>query len=307
MKDIAVKKIALLVSDNLLPGFEEGRADAFEYEEEIATLTPAMKAQGLELISVRWREAAKRAEEFDAMLPLMVWDYFEGNELAFLSEMAKVEAQTKLLNPFDVLKWNSNKSYLDELEAKGAPVIQTITVDRVTEAGIKKAFAEFETDRIVIKPQVGGGAWRQVLLGKDEPFPSKEKLPPEAALIQDFLPSVKEEGEYSFLYFGGQFSHGVLKQAKAGDYRIQSIYGGTETPYTPTREERDAARQVLDCLDFTPLYARVDLLRGRDGRLKLIELEMLEPYLYLPHAGADEEGLNEAAKLFAKMLAKRLD
>jgi len=161
------------------------------------------------------------------------------------------------------------------------------------------------TDKVVIKPQIGGGAWRQVLYSKGEPFPSKDELPPEAALIQAFLPSVQSEGEYSFLYFGGQFSHAVLKQAKAGEYRIQSVYGGRETTYVPTREDRDAARAVLDVLDFTPLYARVDLLRGLDGRLKLIELEMIEPYLYLPHAKV-VNSINQGAVNFTKALKKRL-
>ena len=300
-------KIALLVSDNLWPGFPDTREDVFEFTEEVGTLTPAFTAEGLELIPIRWREAAEKASEFAAMMPLMVWDYFEGNEDAFLSEMAKAEQQTKVFNPFDVLRWNANKSYLDELEVRGAPVIQTMTVDRVTETSVARAFEDLQTDTLVIKPQVGGGAWRQVLLKKGDAFPSKDALPPEAALIQDFLPSVTEEGEYSFLYFGGQFSHAVQKQAKKGDYRIQSMYGGTEHTYAPSQPERDAARSVLDTLDFTPLYARVDLLRGRDGRLKLIELEMLEPYLYLPHAKIGDDGLNDGARMLAKALKKRLN
>jgi hypothetical protein len=301
-----VKKIAILVSDNLWPGFPDLREDVFEYDEEMGSLTPAMAAQGMELVPVRWRDAAARASEFAAMLPLFVWDYFEENEAIFLAEMAKTETQTKLLNGFDVLRWNANKTYLDVLEDRGAPVIQTLTAPRVTERAVEKAFETFNTDKLVIKPQVGGGAWRQVLHSKGEPFPSKDALPPEAALIQDFLPSVVEEGEYSFLYFGGEFSHGVLKQAKTGDYRIQSMYGGTETPYAPSQEERLAAQRVLDCLDFTPLYARVDLLRGKDGGLKLIELEMVEPYLYFPHAGIGEDGLNKGAVKFAKALDKIL-
>jgi len=115
-----------------------------------------------------------------------------------------------------------------------------------------------------------------------------------------------EEGEYSFLYFGGQFSHGLIKRPKKGDYRIQSIYGGSEETYTPSKEERASARLVLDALDFTPLYARVDLLRGRDGTLKLIELEMIEPYLYMAHAEG-EGGENKGAQNLAKTLAKRLE
>jgi len=170
---------------------------------------------------------------------------------------------------------------------------------------VARAFEELETDTLVIKPQVGGGAWRQVLYKQGDPFPSKDELPPEEAMIQAFLPSVVEEGEYSFLYFGGKFSHGLIKRPKKGDYRIQSYYGGTEETYEPTTQERNSARAVLNALDFTPLYARVDLLRGRDGKLKLIELEMIEPYLYLAHAEG-EGGENKGAQKLAEALAKHL-
>jgi len=297
--------VAILVSDNILSQNKESREDVFELTEQMGKLTPAFAAQGMKTELVRWRDAAERADDFDAMLPFFVWDYFEGNEDDFLNEMAKVDATTKLFNPYRVLKWNLNKSYLEELERQGAPVIRTLTVERVTERNINAAFETLGTDTLVIKPQIGGGAWRQALYKKGDPFPSKDTLPPEAAMIQAFLPSVQSEGEYSFLYFGGQFSHAVNKTPKAGDYRIQSMYGGIEAPYSPSSQEREAARQVLDSLNFTPLYARVDLLRGLDGGLKLIELEMLEPYLYLPFAKG-EGAENEGAQKLAAALKKRL-
>ncbi len=301
-----MKKIALLVSDNLLPSAENARPDVFELTEEVGKLRPALAALDMELVDVRWREIAERAAEFDAILPLFVWDYFEGNEEAFLGAIAKAEAVTPVFNSFDVLNWNSDKSYLEELEAKGAPVIRTITVDCVTKTNVARAFETLQTDTLVIKPTVGGGAWRQVLHKQSDPFPAADTLPPEGALMQPFLPSVLEEGEYSFLYFGGRYSHAARKTPKSGDYRIQSIYGGSELTYTPTQGELDTARDILDVLDFTPLYARVDLLRGLDGNLKLIELEMIEPYLYLPHAKG-EAGENEGAKKFAVALQKRLE
>lgn len=301
-----MKKIALLISDNLLPSAENARPDRFELIEQMGKLTPALASHGMELVETRWREIEDRAAEFAAILPLMVWDYFEGNEEAFLTAIAKAEQVTPVFNSFDILKWNADKAYLDEMHARGAPVIRTLTVERVTPKNVARAFEELETDTLVIKPQVGGGAWRQVLHKKGEPFPAADILPPEGALLQPFLSSVTEEGEYSFLYFGGRFSHAARKTPKAGDYRIQSIYGGAEETYTPSQAERDRARDILDVLDATPLYARVDLLRGDDGALKLIELECIEPYLYLPHAKG-EGGENEGAQKFAKALKARLD
>jgi len=301
-----MQKIALLISDNLLPETKNGRPDVFELIEEEGKLTPAFAAEGMELIQVRWREIEARAAEFDAILPLFVWDYFEGNEAAFLRAIAKAEAVTPVFNSFEMLKWNADKSYLDELHTRGADVIRTLSVDHVTEANVTRAFEELGTDTLVIKPRVGGGAWRQVLYKKGEPFPKAEELPPEGALLQPFLPSVLEEGEYSFLYFDGHFSHAARKTPKAGDYRIQSIYGGAEETYRPTEAERNHARAILDVLDEVPLYARVDLLRGLDGTLKLIELECIEPYLYLPHAKGEGRE-NEGAQKFAKALKAKLE
>lgn len=299
------KKIAILVSGNLLPDSPDKREDVFELEEEIGKLTPACAALGMDISLVNWRDAPDCAHEYAAMLPLFVWDYFEQNEETFFAAMAKVCQKTNLYNPFDVLKWNANKSYLEELGSQGAATIPTIAYDKLSEERVLRAMGKLSADKVVIKPVIGGGAWRQVLYERGTPFPSHDELPPEGALIQPFINSVATEGEYSFLYFGNSFSHAVNKRPKDGDYRVQSIYGGQEIPYAPTKSERAQVRAVLDVLDFTPLYARVDFLRGNDGRLLLIELELIEPYLYLPFAEG-EGGNNKGAQKLAKSLAKKL-
>ncbi|WP_298915200.1 hypothetical protein [uncultured Algimonas sp.] len=298
-------RIGLLASANLLPGAGEKRADAFEFDEELASLRSGFETLGLQLDPVLWDEADDHAPGFDALLPLMVWDYFEGHEARFLATMARAAEVTPVLNPPDLLRWNSDKLYLDEMARRGAKVIPTRRVDGVTPADAQAAFKAFGTDRIVIKPQVGGGAWRQALYGKGEPWPDADALPPEGALIQPFLPSVQSEGEYSFLYFGGRFSHALLKTAKPGDYRIQSLYGGSEATYQPSADEIAGADAILATLDDAPLYARVDLLRGLDGQLALIELEMIEPYLYLPHAEV-VDGVNQGAVRLGEELIARI-
>ena len=247
-----VKKVAILASANMLPGSPTLREDAFELDEQMGKLTPAFAAHGMEVSVIAWRGAADVAAEYDAMLPLFVWDYFEENEEEFLRTMAQICQKTELFNRFDVLGWNANKSYLEELGQLGAPTIPAITVDRLSEERVHRAMEKLGANKIVIKPDVGGGAWRQVLYEKGAPFPDKSELPPQGALIQPFLKSVAEEGEFSFLYFGGAFSHALVKRPKGGDYRVQSIYGGTEHAYEPTKEERAQARDVLDVLEFTP-------------------------------------------------------
>merc|ERR1712173_42320 len=115
-------------------------------------------------------------------------------------------------------------------------------------------------------------------------------------------------GEFSFHYFGNQFSHAVQKKPTNGDYRIQSLYGGQDFSYEPKPEELELVQSILKMGPFDPpLYVRVDMLRGSDGGLKLIELELIEPYLYMPFAPTNESGLNSAACLFAKQLRKMID
>ena len=299
-------RIALLASSNVMPGAEDSRVDAFEFEEEVATLAPAFAARGMALEARLWDDAAHYARDYDALLPLMVWDYFEGNEARFLTAMEVASDKARVFNDPATLRWNADKRYLQGLAAKGAPVIPTASVDAVSEDAAHRAAETFDTDRLVIKPQVGGGAWRQALWSTDKPWPEASALPPAAALIQPFLPSIQTEGEYSLLFFGGRFSHALVKRAQPGDYRIQSSYGGMEEKVELTDEALAVAHAVLESLDDTPLYARVDLVRGLDGKLALIEIELIEPYLYLPMAEVGEDGLNTGALMLADALRARL-
>lgn len=301
-----MKNIAILVSKNMLPGNAQTRDDIFELEDQMRKITPAFAARGMTTHIVVWNDCAAVAGDYDAMLPLFIWDYFEtGNLPLFMEQIDAASKKTTVFNPVNLLRWNTNKRYLTELESKGAPVIPARIVDLATPEIIEKACADFDCDKLVIKPLVGGGAWRQALYTAGHPMPSANELPPAEAILQPFVPSVLTEGEYSFLYFGGQFSHAVNKRPKDGDYRIQSIYGGRELPYAPSADELAVAQEILGYMDEMPLYARVDLLRGEDGALKLIELEMVEPYLYMSFAEG-EDGENTAAQMLAETLSARI-
>lgn len=297
--------VGILVSDNMLPGSPQERPDAFERDEQMSKLTPACANAGIKLDFVRWRQAAEQAREFAALLPLFVWDYSEGNEREFLQQIRAAAEHTRVLNPPDLLAWNADKSYLIDLDASGVPTIPTRVLEQVTLANVQRAFDEFAVDTLVIKPQVGGSAWRQVLQHRDQPLASSDMLPPDRALLQAFLPSVRDEGEYSLIFIDGHYSHALIKRPVGDDYRVQSIYGGTEETYTATASDRSSGERVLAALETVPLYARIDLLRGLDGELRVIELEMIEPYLYFPHAPGDGAN-NLAAKKLAESLASRL-
>ncbi|MEY4055594.1 MAG: hypothetical protein RL519_929, partial [Pseudomonadota bacterium] len=200
----------------------------------------------------------------------------------FLTRLGELEqAGVTVCNPLAVVRWNSDKLYLKELGERGAVTIPTLWPERAGPADVLAAFEHFQTDRVVVKRRVGAGAIGQDSFTRDNPPPADWSLD-QAAMIQPFLPAIQTEGEQSFIFIDGALSHALLKQATGGDYRIQTLYGGFETPLDPAPADRAAAEAVFALLPFDqpPLYARIDMVRLEDGRLAVIEAELIEPYLY---------------------------
>jgi hypothetical protein len=258
-----------------LPGSPVRRPDAFEHDRMMDALRPAFDALGMALFDVDWADPAQDWSHYDAVLIGTTWDYWDRPD-AFLATLQRIEAKTLLCNPARLVQWNSHKGYLKQLAEKGARLIPTLWIDQVTNANYAAAFDQLGSDDLVFKQQIGAGADGQYRLSRGDPLPSL----PHPMMVQPFLQQIQDEGEYSFIFIDGQFSHALLKQAKPGDYRIQSTYGGTETAIMPSSEDLADAAEIMLKLAETPLYARVDLLRGEDGRLLLMELELIEPYLY---------------------------
>jgi glutathione synthase/RimK-type ligase-like ATP-grasp enzyme len=200
----------------------------------------------------------------------------------------------KALNPAAILRWNTTKTYLADLEAAGVPVAPTIFVDHADDAVVARARAELGADTIVVKPQVSGGSHETVKLSAGDRLVGG---PTGAAMIQPFLPSVSGEGEISLLYFDGVFSHGIGKVAKAGDFRVQPQFGSTIGPITPPEGALDVAEAVLAATPGQLTYCRIDLIRHPDGTLRVMELEAIEPDLFLEHAP-------EAGAVFAAAVAR---
>lgn len=289
-----MKRIAYLSSKVTLPGSPIRRSDAFEHDYMMDALRPAFEARGMSVHDVDWADTAQDWSTFDAAMIGTTWDYWD-HQATFLRTLEKIEAVTPLFNSAALVRWNSHKSYLRDLEARGARLIPTLWLDKVDETAIKAAFDTLKTNDLVFKRQVGAGAAGQHRLTPRDPVPPM----PHPMMVQPFLPQILTEGEISFIYIDGDFSHALIKRAAEGDYRIQSTYGGTEEVFKPSADALTAAKAILDTLDETPLYARVDMLRGEDGMLLLMELELIEPYLY-PLQGP------ELGERIAEAIAKRL-
>ena len=274
------------------------REDSWEHALEMEALVPACAREGIALRELIWNADDWDPLAFDAFVIGTTWDYQEKAE-AFLTRLAELEARVPLLNPLATVRWNLDKRYLADIEQRGAVIVPTRYCKQFDSNELDAARAAWPGESVVVKPLIGAGAWRQAKIEPDAPLPPAEELPPGEAMVQPFLPSPQSEGEYSYLFFDRAYSHCLQKRPQAGDYRVQALYGGTETVYDPPPAEKAVAQQAVDLVEGDLLYARVDLMRLPDGALALMELELIEPYFY------PEQGVH-CGELFAAGLSRRL-
>ena len=233
---------------------------------------------------------------YPLVLGVLTWGYYERHADWLAATKLWDEAEVRIANPASVLGWNSDKAYLRRLEAAGIAIPATAWSDQVTQAEVDAAFDRFGTDTLVVKPTVSGGAWKTVKISRGEALTD---APDGAAMIQPFLPELVADGELSLLFFGGRLSHAVIKTAKAGDFRIQSQYGGSYSHVAePPAGAVQLAERVLAAIDEPLLYARIDMVESAEGWL-LMEAELVEPDFYLSQAP-------DGGRLFAEAVREKL-
>lgn len=262
-------------------------------------LPAAFGRLGVEAEALPWG-APCPPERYGAALVRTPWEYFLQPD-QFLTWIESLEVQ--VLNAPEVLRWNHDKRYLLELAGSGAariPATALVTPDDYpldAEALLRRVGAE----RGVLKPTVSGGAWRTSVLTRGGVGPSESPGEEgQSFLVQAFVEELPREGEWSLTFLGGEFSHAVLKRAGAGDFRVQEEHGGTVESLHPPAELVREARQILHAAPgaVAPLYGRVDLVEAAEGRPYLMELELIEPELFLrarPGAAADLAALTAQA------------
>ena len=221
---------------------------------------------------------------FALILPLLAWGY-PRDTAGWYALLDRLESEGRpVANPVDLLRWNSDKAYLADLANAGVPVVPTIHADRLDEATLAEARLRFSSDRLVIKPPVSGGAEGTFLLGPDDAIPAG--FAGRRMLVQPLCPAISSEGEWSLFFFAGAYSHAIIKRPASGDFRVQEQFGGREEAVDPPGEALALAEQALAATPQPTLYARVDMVRLADGSLALMELELIEPALFL-HLAAD--------------------
>jgi glutathione synthase/RimK-type ligase-like ATP-grasp enzyme len=275
-----------------------------------------LAARGIRVQGAVWDDPSVRWGDFDAVIVRSTWDY-TARVSEFMGWVARLELNgVRLYNPSAVLYWNSSKTYLRELERAHLKVVPTFWLTAGgTAAMLDELARRVVTDQFVLKPAVSAGAARTHLFsradlqGAGEPTRRAELEsaladyePGSMVLAQPYLDEIAQEGEWSFLYYGGRFSHCVLKKPNSGDFRVQLEFGGQMSSVVPSPAGLAAAEQAYSLTEklmaCALLYARVDLIRQGEDWL-LGEIEALEPSLYL----AQDPG---AADRFAEAIAKKV-
>ncbi|WP_066833694.1 ATP-grasp domain-containing protein [Rufibacter ruber] len=260
---------------------------------EDSVLLAYLSSKGIDITPEVWDNPAVNWQQYDLAIFKSPWDYFDKFAAfqAWLDQMETVGLRT--LNPISTVRWNADKHYLLEVEKTGLPIVPTALLKKGEQAQLDGFFRQFDSSKLIIKPSVSGGAKNTFTVSRDEVqavLPKlQELLQQEDFLVQPFMPQIQAEGEWSFLFFNGTLSHCLLKSAKSGDFRVQHFFGGTIHPQPAPAHLLPQAQKFIDQFAQGCLYARVD---GVDvnGKLQLMELELIEPFLFLhTHAEALEK------------------
>lgn len=251
--------------------------------DENNTLLQYLLAQGLDIENVIWNDPEADWNKYSVAVLKSPWDYHE-YYAEFCAWLDKTEGLgIALYNPYHIIRWNGDKHYLQEIADSGLAVVASLFVEKDTKPHLQEYFGKLNAQQLVIKPCVSASA-KHTLVVTPENVAGREAelhqlLQEDSFLIQPFMEEILN-GEISLLFFAGRYSHSILKLPKPGDFRVQHFHGGTIQPYEATNELIGNAQEYVTCYAGDCLYARVDGILV-NGHFQLMELELIEPYLYL--------------------------
>ena len=260
-----------------------------------------LRALGHAVEFVPW-QSERVWRDYDGVVIRTTWDY--QNDLAhFLRVLEHLQTQTPLANPLETVKWNADKKiYLRDIERQGAKVVPTIwQTGKIGEPLIEQWYKRLQTSEVVIKPTVGANAQdaRRIKKGAEDFDALSIIYENRSYMVQPFMTNIVSEGEFSLFYFNGLYSHAILKTPKPGDFRVQEEHGGYIQPIEPPDNLSVTGEKVLKNILPTPLYARIDFVRMGLDEFAVMELELIEPSMYLRTA-------EHAPHLFAEAIDRWL-
>ena len=275
--------IAVLTADAHLaaPADDDWYNRQIHREEQL--LIDGLRANGLRVTRRAWSDPTFDWSSTRSAILRSTWDYF--HRLAeFRTWLERVRHATRLVNDAGLVDWNLDKHYLADLADAGVDVVPTHYAERGSAETLASVMARRGWREIVLKPAVSGAA-RLTYRADSTTCADMEALftrclAEEAMLVQPFQPDVLVAGELSLVVIGGRCTHAIRKRARPGDFRVQDDHGGTVHPHVPDREEIEFAQSAVARCPAAPAYARVDAVRDPGGRLRVMELELIEPELF---------------------------
>jgi len=243
-----------------------------------------MAKLGWEAEMVPWRSPVDW-NDYDLVYICTPWDY-QNDVAGFFEVLDRIEASSAtLVNSLELVHWNLEKNYLRDLESRGAEIVPSIFCDAFDEQDIAGWFAAHGKDRIVVKPLVGANSDHIIVLTDPVPLEVIDELRATYAsrpfFVQPFMEHVLSEGEYSTFFFNGEYSHAILKKPEAGDFRSQEEFGADIRSVETPSALIDTAHDVVALVEPLPVYVRADFVRDASDRFLVMELELIEPSLYL--------------------------
>jgi len=250
-----------------------------------------------------WDDPGVDWQAYERVVIRSTWDYMLRVE-QFLA-WARAVGPARLRNSPELVAWNADKRYLGELSCPTVPTVFVAPGDPLPQLA----------GDLVVKPNVSGGARDTGLFSPATHDLARELIERiraggRTALVQPYMAAVAERGEAALVFFAGELSHVLHKQAVLAPDEIAPTAGDGGPALAMLREDlvaaggsssaqRALARELLDEVGRRfgmPLYARVDLVEGPDGEPLLIELEVIEPRLYLHLAPGSAERLAAAVR-----------
>jgi len=285
-------------------------AAARTLDEDLAPLDSALRAAGIDSSIVEWDDASIDWSRFDLAVLRSTWDY--STRLAeFLAWIDRVSPTTTLLNPRDVVRWNTDKHYLAHLAKAGVPTVPSEFVEPGEDAReALDAFLGRIGDEFVVKPSVGAGsrdAQRYARSERDAALVHAQRLldANRSVLLQPYLARVDAYGETALMFFEGRFSHAIRKGPllRRGEGPTRALFAAEHiTPRDASADEIAVAERTLAAIPFAKplLYARVDLIHDDAGAPCVLELELSEPSLFFTQAPGSAERFAQAIVARAK-------
>jgi hypothetical protein len=271
-------------------------------------LQSALAARGIEAGPLAWNDPT-----VDWSRPLVsvirsTWDFYS-QHAAFLEWTQCVSRMHTLWNPCPLVQWSSHKGYLRDLEEQGMPIVPTLWLSRGASANLEQLMQERNWSEVVIKPAVSGYAYGTILVKEEEVATDGQlyldhMLSIHDMLIQPFFPTVLSSGERSLIFIDGEVTHAVLRPPVRAVSRDRSscrdaVDLPTEKLIVPREEELQLAHRIIDKLSSRVLFARIDLVDDVDGQLRLMEVELIDPRLWL-------EWVPKAVERFANAITEEV-